>query len=223
MKGFRGTRLRTAVAMAVCLVAILAFPALAYAATFANQSPAGTLDSQPAIVGVNVFSATALDTRDAVITIDGTAYHTYVIAQGSVLGQWIQGEALQPDGTYRIHWTWVDAAADSTMATVYCYAPTLRDGTHDVTATVAGQSAGWSFTLRARPVFGAPTPANGATVNTTSPAIFIPVTVNDPQFRLSDDQWGIGERYGRQPDRDQRALGRPDEQREHHGRRLSAR
>ena len=157
LKRFMRGRLRIAVVMAVCLM-IVALPTFAYATSFLNASPAATVYTPPQVIGVNAFSATALDARTAVITLDGVAMKTAVIGQGSVVGHWSFTETLQGDGTYKISWQWSSDTADSTKATLWCAAPTLADGSHDVTATIGGDSTSWSFDTSTPP-----TPPGGGT------------------------------------------------------------
>jgi hypothetical protein len=154
-KNMRG-RLRVAVVLGVCLIAILALPALASATspTFMSEYPLGiTLHSQPSVVGVDVFGA-AVNASTAVIKIDGVAQTTFV-TKATNAGSWSSSESLV-GGVWKTTWTWTAGGSlGIAKATLYCYPSQLTTATHTVTAAfkdTTGTSwtdpiASWSFTI----------------------------------------------------------------------------
>lgn len=167
---------------ALCVVALLAFPAIAGAESWISEYPFGTIHIQPSIVSVDVFGAATLNGRTAVIRIDGVAQRTSV-TQGPASGHWTSTETLV-DGVWTIQWTWVPDTEGTTKATLRCYPPVLADGLHNVTATVkdvAGvtlTATPWSFTLAAPPTITNMTPGAGTTVNTLTPIVSAKITDN---------------------------------------------
>jgi hypothetical protein len=150
--------------MAVCLIAVFAMSAVAFAATAAEYpAPGGSVVGAPAVVSVDVLGAAALNAKTAVITINGTAKKTFVL-QG-VAGHWASTQVLV-GSTYKTTWLWT-ADADSSKATVFCYtdstasqavALTVTDNTGAVTTD------SWSFTVAPGSVYIPPAPG-GTTDN----------------------------------------------------------
>jgi hypothetical protein len=164
-KNMRG-RLRVAVVLGVCLIAILALPALASASglTFMSEYPVGTPHSV-SFVGVDVFGA-GLNASSAGISIDGVA-KTTAVSKSSASGQWTSTEIQDPvTGQWKIHWTWTTVVGQTNEATLICDSSGLANGLHNVVATVkdtagATYTDSWSFTLTAQPpVTPPPTPAS---------------------------------------------------------------
>ena len=158
MKG----RLRIAVVMMVCLVAIVALPAAAHAASFQSRfpAPAGTVYGQPSVVSVDVFGG--VDPSTAVITINNVAQPTFATASTNG-GSWALTQTNTGNGYYVSTWAWVSGTAGA-KTTLYCYPGALSAGSVNVTATVNDttaptpvlQTTNWSFTLVANGT--APTP-----------------------------------------------------------------
>jgi hypothetical protein len=172
---------RIVVAATLCVLAILALPAVAHAEVWMSQYPAGTINAQPAVVSADVFGAAALDARTTVMTVGGVTQKTFV-TQGSASGHWTSVDTLV-DGTWKTTWTWSADTGGGAKATLYCYPGTLSNGAKAVTATVkdvtgATLTTSWSFTVGAAPTFGTPTPAAGSKVSTLTPTISIPVSDN---------------------------------------------
>lgn len=176
------TSIGRALLAAAFLIVLLALPAIAHAESWVSEYPVGLVRTQPAVVGVGVFSSASLDPRSAVISVDGVAYRTYV-SQGQVSGNWVSTETLV-DGVWKVRWEWVAETGVATKATLYCYPPVLRDGLHTVTAVAKDVNnatltdAPWTFTVAAPPVFGSPTPAAGSSVASSIPAVSVPVSDN---------------------------------------------
>jgi hypothetical protein len=148
-------RLRIAVLVAVCVAAVFAMTATAYAWSYVSEYPApgDTLYSQPAVVAVDVVGA-PVNTRAATITIDGVPVKTFV-SQGLNQGQWESVETLV-GGVYRTTWTWnpIPNIPGVTKYTLYCYPSTLATGTRNVSAVFKRADSGlqvspdnWPFIL----------------------------------------------------------------------------
>jgi hypothetical protein len=206
MKG----RLRIAVVMAVFMIAIVALPTFAHAATFSGEWPIapGTYHSAPVVVGVNVLNTAALQANTAAFTIDGMLYSgtavaghvpsrmAYFVQTGAIKGSWTQTET-GPDalGQYHIVWTWTTAAGAFDSATLYCYPTSALSvtTTHTITASVKDilgntltDGNTWQFAWTANSgaiAYGIKTPLNGATVTTT--AITPSVKYTDAKAALS--------------------------------------
>ena len=101
---FTKGRGRVAIITMVCLVALLALPAVAHAASFAGEwpAPSSTLHNQPGAVSVNLIGAGKIKT--AKITV-GTQVLTAAVIPGSSTGAWSSTESLGGDGKYHTHWT----------------------------------------------------------------------------------------------------------------------
>jgi hypothetical protein len=130
-------------------------------------------------VSVDVFDTATLNSRSAVIRIDGVA-RTATVTHGPATGHWECTETLV-DGVWTVQWVWVEDTGGSTKATLSCYPPTLADGFHTVVATVRDVngvtlSTSWSFTIAVPPRIGAMKPAPGVTVSTLTPIISAKVT-----------------------------------------------
>jgi nitrate/TMAO reductase-like tetraheme cytochrome c subunit/methionine-rich copper-binding protein CopC len=169
-------------ALTVAMMAVVALPAVAHAATWTSEYPVTTLKSQPAVVGADVFGAT-LNANLATVTVDGVALKTFV-TQGNAGGHWTSSEALV-NGVYRTTWAWTADTGGLTKATVFAFPGILGDGVHNVAISavdvngVALADPGFSFTIQAGPTFGAvASPVAGTSVNTTVPVISIPVADN---------------------------------------------
>jgi hypothetical protein len=145
--------------MAVCLIAVFAMSAVAFAGTAAEYpAPGGSVVGAPAVVSVDVLGAAALNPKTAVISINGTAKKTFVL-QG-VAGHWASTQVLV-GSVYKTTWLWTADAAGSGKATVYCYtdstasqavALTVTDNTGAVTTD------SWSFTVAPGTVYNPPPP-----------------------------------------------------------------
>jgi hypothetical protein len=197
MKG----RLRIAVVMAVFMIAIVALPAFAHAATFTGEYPWSTQTLphtplyfvQPAVVGVTVLNTAAIKPKTAVITIDGVSYKTFIDNAGTVLGSWSFAYGTPVNGVYPITWTWTAGAGAADTATLYCFPTTTfsTSATHTVTAsftdvngTVQTDPNIWSFNTSSAPgapgatgvIFGTQAPLAASTITTTTPAISVAVS-----------------------------------------------
>ncbi len=170
--------------VAFSLLLLLAFPVMAYAASFTNQSPLGVVRAKPQVVTVTVFGSVALDTRTAKVTIDGVSQ--YVLSSTTSSGRWVYTESgPDADGRYTAKWVWVSEPRRQNQVVLNCY-PTgaaVADGAHTVVASIkdkagALSSDSWVYTVQIPPILGAPVPAAGSVVTTTSPAISVPVTDN---------------------------------------------
>ncbi|MEI6623448.1 MAG: hypothetical protein WCP28_16245 [Actinomycetes bacterium] len=150
---------RLAVVLGVCLIAVIAFSAVAYAVpaapVFVSSTPANaaTLTAKPTSIVVNVTSATALKPAPA----GGTLKLNGVTVPGVSVSQ-------SPKKIYG-----------------YPAANLYVSGTNEVTATVANTSGGtltqhWHFTLNQAPILGAVTPANASVVGVFNPTISVPFT-----------------------------------------------
>jgi hypothetical protein len=144
----------------VALVAIVALPTSAFAASYASQypAPASTVHGNPSVVSVDLFGATSVKANSAIMTID-TIPVPATLTKSSNSGQWSSSETLV-NGVWKTTWTWsaTPAGPGSTKYTLACY-PTLAYGAHNVTATyknaagvVQAPAAAWSFTTVAQPV-----------------------------------------------------------------------
>ena len=176
--GFVNGRIRLAIIAALCVVAVVAFPAFAHAAAWASESPVGTIRTQPSVVAVDVFGASALNARSAAMTVGGVSQKTFV-TQGAASGHWSSTESLV-GGAWRVIWSWVADTGGASKATVYCYPTGLSGGAKAVTVTIKDAHGitlnhSWSFTLSGGPTFGTPLPAAGSKVKVPSPTISVPV------------------------------------------------
>ena len=154
-------QLKVVVAMVVCLVAIVALPAFAYASppVVASTAPANAavLTAKPTSIVVNITDVTALRPAPigGILVLNGTTVPNVLVSQS-------------PKKVYG-----------------YPAAGLYVNGSNNVTATVVDMSGGtrtyaWSFTLDVAPVLGQGTPANGSTVATVTPTISIPFSVSGP-------------------------------------------
>ena len=173
-------RLRMTVVLMLCLIGTIAFPMFAHAETWTSAYPMGTIHTQPAKVGVDVFGAAALNIRTAVITIDGVPQTTFV-TRGPASGHWAFTEGLV-GGIWKITWIWSADTGTGIKSTLYCY-PKAGDGARAVTVAVkdvngVSLSYSWSYTVASAPVFGAPVPGAGLMVTSPTPAIYVPVSDN---------------------------------------------
>ena len=164
---FMRGRVRLAVLLVVCMVAIVALPALAHAATFSSEYPIGvTVHGQPAVVSVDVAGA-VLDAKSGVITDNGFAYPAFVdqTAASSAAGSWSASESLV-GGVYKTTWKWNIVAGAATLSV---YPSALAVGaTSTVTATVKDTAKNvltdpttWAFSVAATSV---PLPGTSASV-----------------------------------------------------------
>ncbi|MDR3685503.1 MAG: hypothetical protein P4L93_00865 [Coriobacteriia bacterium] len=167
---FMRGRVRLALLLVVCMVAIVAVPAFAHAAAFSAEYPAptATLHGQPAVVSVDVAGA-AVNPKTATITVNGHTYNAFV-SVASASGSWTSTEVLV--GTvYKTQWVWGATGAGST--TVSCYPSTLPTGTtinvvmnaadNTVPNAPVALTDSWSFTIA---VNGTPvTPPAGSVYN----------------------------------------------------------
>ena len=186
LKRFTKGRLRIAVMMAICAIAVAALPAIAYAAPVIGATSPGngsTLNVMPRVVGAVVDSTLKLDTRSAEIAIDGADVNGVVVKNiGSISGSWVPAESLV-GGQWRVTWSWNATPGTATEGSFYVYSGVLADGVHSVDATIADvggaeDTASWSFTVAQAPVIGAVVPANGSTVNNGTPVITAVVSDN---------------------------------------------
>ena len=156
MKG----RLRVAAVMMVCVLAIVALPTFAYAATaWTSSFPASGAVSwgQPQVVSVDLFgAAAAINPTTASITINGTPFRTFTQA-GAASGHWAATQALNANNVWQITWTWTADTLGATKTTLFCYPSGIATGTAAVVAAatdIAGTvitPAAWSFTLNTAP------------------------------------------------------------------------
>ncbi len=177
MKG----RLKIAVLIGVCLVAVFAMTATAYA-SFASEFPApgSTLHLQPGAVSVDVLGVSL---KSATISVNGTPYKATPF-KGTSSGTWAYSETMDVNGVWHGHWTYTPGA--TTAVTHLSVTPgTVPNGTIPVSVTgtstsnVAITPDSWSFTMATAASFGAPTPANGATGVSALPTISIPWSAPD--------------------------------------------
>ena len=123
-----------------------------------------------------MFGSVPFFKATAAISIDGSPVKTFT-NDGDTFGHWVSTET-GPDanGQYRLTWTWVADSADASAIKLTCYPSALafRDGEHQVTATVRDTSNAvwtdtWTYDVQIPPTVGAPTPAAGARVTTSTP------------------------------------------------------
>jgi hypothetical protein len=145
-----------------------------------------TLNEKAGIVSVNVMSSAALNGATRQMTVDGVPYRSFIVNPGSVSGHWKLTEVWDDnEEAWVMDWRWV-ADPDLTKATLTTYASGAvldKDGNHTVVASIKDAngtvvSDTWTFTVKVAPQFGAPSPANGAIVDTTTVDISVPVSDN---------------------------------------------
>ena len=175
---------RAAIVTAVLLIALVAIPSLAHAATWTNQYPFGAVHVKPTNVTVDVFGSAVLSASTAKMTVGGVSQKTYVTNVAAATGHWEYSEVQDPvTGVWTARWAWVADPPGTTKATIYCYPTGLTEGAKAVTVTVKDVNGNtlsydWSFTFGIPPVIGTPTPADGSTVSTLTPTISVPVSDN---------------------------------------------
>ena len=137
---FKNGRLKIVVLLAVCLVALFALSSVAYAASWANQYPVGTVAGQPPFVSAQLFGATGT-ISSATLAIDGGAATKATVDQGVGQGFWTQGTQLV-GGVYVIKWTYTAGTPGLGSATIAGYPSTLSTGTpHTAVLTATGADA----------------------------------------------------------------------------------
>ena len=144
-------------AVMVALVAIVALPASRLAAApFTGEFPApGATVATPAVVAVDLVAVPALKASTAKITVDGTAYPTFVTQAGTVAGYLdLDRGSCSRTALSRSRGPGSPATGGRANSTLYCYPPTaaLGNGAKTVAATVtdvadATYSDTWSFTV----------------------------------------------------------------------------
>jgi len=137
--------------------------------TFTVNAPTTTWSAQtpaPAAVTTTVPRVVRAEAKSSLSILNNTGK------------MWIDGVAVTNTVLIR------PAPSDLTRASVVAYPATdLGDGLHTALAqaSVVGNipiTYSWAFTVAVPPVLGSPTPAGGSTVDTRSPAIFIPASDN---------------------------------------------
>jgi len=165
LKRFMKGRPRIAVVMMVCLVALVALPAMAHAEAWSSEYPNGkTLRNQPAVIAVDVSGA-ALNASTGQIKVGNTTY-TAAVIQTMGLGSWTWSEAADVNGVYHAHWAWATGTGSVAKSTLICdKVASLTAGDYTVTASVKDTSGNlltdgtsWSFTIAANTVIVPITP-----------------------------------------------------------------
>jgi len=132
--------------MMVCLVALVALPAMAHAATSwqsAYPAPAATVYGTPGFISIDVFDSNTISSNAATVGI-GAQTLTVVagkvaVTQGSGSGGWTATQTETPVGSgyYVIHWTWSTAGSGTgAKTTIMAFPSTLAAGSYSATYTI---------------------------------------------------------------------------------------
>jgi hypothetical protein len=97
---------------------VLSTASAAFAASWVNEYPTGTIHVQPTLVGANVLSSVSLRSGTQQVKIDNTSYSAILSNIGTVRGHWVYSESLV-NGVWTGRWTWVTDPANGSRGSVY--------------------------------------------------------------------------------------------------------